>query len=119
MATSVSISDDLKKTDYSDSNTIGFDIGTYDYTFKVDGGGRASLKIEAASYVLQGEKGKKSWRTIVDKQKVVSGSTLTGSITLVNSFADEKAAEIAEVKVTFSREFLGKGVEYDFTMEKQ
>lgn len=119
MATRVSFSDDLKNTDYSDKHTVWFDTGTYDYSFHVSGGGRASLKMEQSTYPGLTESGHVRWNTIEDKQKVTSGSTLKGSVSVGKSFSDAESSDLGEIKITFSREFLGKGVEYTFTMEKR
>ena len=118
MASRLSVSDDLKNLDYKDSCTAWLDAGKYSYTLKIKGGGKVAFKLKHRTYPGLTESGKAKWHLLESKQKVDSGSKLTGTVRIAKSFADAESSDIGEVKLIFQREFASKGAEYEFSMEK-
>jgi len=90
----------------------------YKYTVSASGGGKLRFKVkyytgdEYSPYPGDGLKGK--WRTLVKREKIDSGASLSGSFDLPQSLGGQSTTEL---KLIFSRGFATTGVDYNFSME--
>ena len=109
MTTSGTITGDLRNSDYGDNVERAVESGTYDYSLAVSGDGKLAVKIETRELTGSGSR----WVTVEEKSKVRGGTTLHGSFV-----AAETLAGNTDVRFNFNREFLGKGVDYTLTFDK-
>lgn len=109
---STTLSGSLYNLDYSDDYQLTRTARDYKYELTPSGDGRVSFKVESFQSHFPGIPSK--WSTIVDKSKVASGATLTGSFTVPPTQISASAStDSTLIRVTFSREFASAGVDYN------
>ena len=104
----------LSGTNYGDNVQRFLEEGTYDYTLKATEGGKLAFKVEVKDYPELGESGSPRWRTVEEKSKIQSGTTLRGDFVASSSLETG-----AEVRFNFNREFLSQKVGYELTFQKR
>lgn len=95
----------LHGADTRDNCEIFRPVRKYRYTCKATGGGNLRLKIKCHDG---------AWRTLVDRERIHSGATVTGTFTApLDPVGDGKS----HLKIVFSRGGVATGVTYDYRME--
>jgi len=114
---STTITGELHGTDTKDTSELARIAREYSYRVTASGGGTLRFKVEhftgdqlgvGADYV----KGK--WITLVDRDKIDSGHTCSGTFTLPHTLNMDD--DMGSVRFIFSRGLGTKGVDYDFFM---
>lgn len=109
---STTLSGELHCTDYNDSYQLLRIPRAYSYRLTASGGGKLAFKIE--QFMVDETKGPaEAWYIIEEKSKIQSGTTLTGTFTVL----EEPNESQSSIKVTFLREFLSHGVDYNLFFE--
>jgi hypothetical protein len=92
--------------------------GKYKYNVSASGGGKLRFKVKYytgdQTETKNGDEVHGSWNTLVKREKVDSGSTLSGNFDLPQSQGGQSTTEL---KVIFSRGLGTKGVDYNFSMD--
>ena len=102
--------------DTKDTYEVLRDAGTYNYTLTACGGGKLSFKVKGLSELRRAgtKQPSENWIGVEDKSKISSGSVLNGSFVAPQSWGTGES----QLKFTFSRAILTKGVSYDFVMHR-
>jgi hypothetical protein len=117
MATDISA--DLHGLDYSDKVNLIRTARTYNYSLTASDGGTVSFKVESVQPPLLGEMGGNDYYTIIEpKVKVSSGHTHNGSFTVPKTqLTASESTDQTIIQLTFAREALSDGVNYDLHFE--
>ena len=100
----------LYGTDYKDSFQLLRHQQTYNYTLTASGGGRVAFKVE--QWKVEPSHGPvEKWYVIEEKSKVQSGTTLNGTFTV----SVEPGEAQSSILLTFTREFLSAGVDFELS----
>jgi hypothetical protein len=84
------------------------------------GGGRASFKVEwYQPHFPDLPKGaNQGWATLVEKSKIASGVTASGEFTVPKTLnGPSSSVSSTEIRMTFAREVLSDGVDYNLTYD--
>jgi hypothetical protein len=115
---STSVKGDLHSWDTKDKRDLWMAPGKYKYTVSASDGGKLRFKVKYYSgdqyspYPGDGKKG--NWYTLVKREKVDSGASLSGSFNLPESLS---GWPVTQLRLIFSRGAATKGVDYNFSMD--
>jgi hypothetical protein len=111
---STTLSGELHNVDYSDSFQLLRIPRTYSYRLTASGGGKLALKVE--QFKVDETKGpEEMWYKIEEKSEIQDGTTLNGMFTVVPEAGPGESQQ--SIRITFLREFLSHGVDYELFFE--
>ncbi len=115
---STTVKGDLHSFNTEDKRDLWMDPGKYKYTVSASDGGKLRFKVKYYSgdqyspYPGDGIKG--NWYTLVKREKVDSGASLSGSFNLPESLS---GWPVTQLRLIFSRGVGTNGVDYDCSLE--